>query len=131
FALLAALMAPHPILAASDNAATVAFVQRHTVGVGTPRGGCTEANGDVRSAIRRLLGVRGPGASLVMKVKAHTAEEERLEGRRTNDRLRAGNEMADSAAKGALAVHGPQLAELSRILAQRGWLYIRFLRELA
>jgi ribonuclease HI len=42
-----------------------------------------------------------------------------------------GNERADGAAKCALVVHGPLLADFSRILAQRGWLYIRFLRELA
>ena len=107
------------------------FGRRDTFGVGTPRAGRSDANGDVRLAVRGLLDARGSGASLAMKVKAHTTEEQRQEGRRTNDRLRAGNEKADSAAKGALAVHGPQLAELSRILAQRGWLYIRFLRELA
>ena len=90
-----------------------------------------EPNGDVRQAVRRLLDERGPGASLAMKVKAHTTEEELLVGRRTSGRLPAGNELADAATKGALAVHGLQLAELSRVLAQRGWLYIRFLRELS
>jgi hypothetical protein len=90
-----------------------------------------ETNSDVRQALRRLLDERGPGASIAMKVKAHTTEEELLAGRCTSGHLRAGNERADAAAKGALAAHGPLLAEFSRVLAQRGWLYIRFLRELA
>ena len=124
-------MAPHPVLAASDNAATVSFVQRHTAGMRAPHAGRMETNSDVRQALRRLLDERGPGASIAMKVQAHTTEEELLVGRCTNGHLRAGNERADGAAKCALAVHGPLLADFSRILAQRGWLYIRFLRELA
>ncbi|MFM7988161.1 MAG: hypothetical protein ACKPKO_53495, partial [Candidatus Fonsibacter sp.] len=75
---LAALMAPHPVLAASDNAATVSFVQRHTTGMQAPHAGRMEPNGDVRQAARRLLDERGPGASLAMKVKAYTTEEELL-----------------------------------------------------
>ena len=96
-----------------------------------PYAGRLETNGDVRQAIRRLLDERGPGASLAMKVKAHTTDEELLAGRNTRGLLRAGNERADAAAKSALVVHGPLLAEFSSVLAQRGWLYIRFLRELA
>ena len=54
-----------------------------------------------------------------------------LEGLVTNPFLREGHAKADLGAKVALLEHDPQLAALGKLLAQRGWVYVRFLSELA
>ena len=54
-----------------------------------------------------------------------------LEGLATNRFLREGSAKADLGAETALLEHDPQLAALGRLLAQRGWIYVRFLSELA
>ena len=54
-----------------------------------------------------------------------------LEGLVTSPFLMEGNAKADSGAKVALLEHDPQLAALGKQLAHRGWIYVRFLSELA
>ena len=54
-----------------------------------------------------------------------------LEGLATNRFLREGSAKADLGAETAVLEHDTQLAALGRLLAQRGWIYVRFLSELA
>ncbi|MFM7986363.1 MAG: hypothetical protein ACKPKO_44335, partial [Candidatus Fonsibacter sp.] len=49
----------------------------------------------------------------------------------TSPYLREGNARADLGAKMTMLEHEPRLAVLGKLLAQRGWVYVRFLSELA
>ena len=53
------------------------------------------------------------------------------DGRILCTQLFAGNAKVGAVAKSALLEHDQQLAGLGPVLAQRGWLYVRFLTELA
>ena len=130
FAVLAAIMAPHAITLAGDNSSSILHVQRILLG-SLDRKEHVSANNDVRKAIRTHIELRGAGATLALKDKAHATEEQLRDGRITCAQLYAGNAKVDAVAKRALLEHDQQLAGLGPVLAQRGWLYVRFLTELA
>ena len=119
FGALAALLAPHPVTAAIDNASTASFLQQNQLPLQRDHCRGPRTNADVRKVIYELLKNRGPESSLAFKTKAHTSEEQLREGLVTSPFLREGNSEADSGAKRALLEHNPQLNALGKQLAQR------------
>ena len=88
FGVLAALLAPHPVTAAIDNASTASFLQRYQLSRQRGYHRHRRTNADVRKVIRELLNDRESESSLAFKTKAHTTEEHLLEVLVTNSFLR-------------------------------------------
>jgi hypothetical protein len=129
-AVLAGLLGPEPAGLASDNAASVTFLQRMSRGEGMAANS-RQANGDVREAIARLVACRGISGCCAFKVKAHTTEAQEGLGLVTTSEFRKHNEVADQAAKAAVLQHPAPLRGFIRVMTGRGKMYIRFLQELA
>jgi hypothetical protein len=121
-AVLAGLLGPEPAGLASDNAASVTFLQRMGRGEGTAANS-RQANGDVREAIARLVDCRGISGCCAFKVKEGL-------GLVTTSQFRKHNEVADQAAKAAVLQHPAPLRGFIRVMRGRGKMYIRFLQEL-
>jgi hypothetical protein len=82
-------MAPHAVTMAGDNSSSIAHVQRILLGdLGKKEH--VSVNNDVRKAIRTHIELRGAGATLALKVKAHATEEQLRDGRITCTQLFCG-----------------------------------------